>query len=380
MSLDITIAQRDLLKLLAKAVAVVVDKPKKPIMACVTLDARDGALIAKAADDDITMSISMRTTCEVTLPGIITVNAKDLYARVQLHAAGPVRLVERGGKLELLGIGTKRKHVLSTATVTDYPSLPEPSGKTSPIRLVSRSLARMLTHVEYAMSTDEQRTNVHGTAIEFDGKWLNVVALDGRVMARIAVEFATDEPLKLFVQRNAAIQLRKIIEASRTDIESSAIDIAVDGANMFFTIASTRLSVKMLSVEFAPWRMALDSCKHTSMVEVGRAKLVDMVRSAAVAAKEGYIRIDFAPTTLRVWTESDGGESSDDVDVSYNGKAFTMGLTDKAILDVLNALECDAVRLLVGSSGDPGLDPLLVRPVTDRTDEQFDGVIMPRRL
>lgn len=378
--MDITIAQRDLLKLLAKSVAVVVDKPKKPIMACVILDARDGALIAKAADDDITMSISMRCACEVALPGVVAVNAKDLYARVQLHAPGPVRLVERAGKLELLGLGTKRKHVLSTATVADYPSLPEPSGKTSPIRLVARSLSRMFAHVDYAMSTDEQRTNVHGTAIEFDGKWLNVIALDGRVMARIASEFVTDAPLKLLVQRQAAIQLRKVIDASRTDVDASNIDIAVDGANMFFTLASTQLSVKMLSVEFAPWRMALDQNQHTSMVELGRAKLIDMVKSAAVAAKEGYVRIDFAPTTLRVWTESDGGESEDDVPVTYSGKPFTMGLTDKAILDVLNALECDAVRLFVGSSGDPGLDPLIIRPVTEKTDEQFDGVIMPRRL
>jgi len=379
MSLDITIAQRDLSKLLAKAVAVVVDKPKKPIMACVVLDARDGALIAKAADDDITMSISMRTACEVATPGIVAVNAKDLYARVQLHAAGPVRLVERAGKLEVIGIGTKRKHVLSTATVAEYPSLPEPSNKTSPIRLVSRSLSRMLAHVEYAMSADVTRPNVNGSAIEFDGKWMHVVAMDNARMSRISSEFATEAPLKLLVQREAAIQLRKVIDASRTDIEASNIDIAVDGANMFFTLAATRLSVKMLSVEFAQWHQFIKQYEHVAMTEVNRAKLIDMVKSADVAAKEGYIKINFAPTTLQVWSDGDG-ESSDDVPVTYNGKTFTLGLTAKVILDILNALESDMVRLLVGSSGDPGLDPMIIRPVTDKTDELFDGLIMPRRV
>jgi DNA polymerase-3 subunit beta len=377
---DITIAQRDLSKLLTKAAAMVDVKPTKTIMNCVILDARDSVLVAKAADENITMSITTRVACETAKSGVVAVNAKDLLARVQLHAAGPVRLLERAGKLEIHGVGTKRKHVLSTATVADYPSLPEPSGNTSPIRLVSRSLARMLAHVEYAMSSDPARPNVNGTAIEFDGKRMHVVALDGRVMARISSEFATDAPLKLLVQQQAALQLRKIIEASRTDIEASSIDIAVDGANMFFTLAATRLSVKLLSVEFAPWQFVLKGCKHTAMVEVGRAKLIDMVKSADVAAEEGYIRIDFAPTTLRVWSESEGGESSDDIAVSYEGKSFTLGLTSKAALDVLNALESDAVRLFVGSSSDPGLDPLIIRPVTDKTDELFDGLIMPRRL
>jgi DNA polymerase III sliding clamp (beta) subunit (PCNA family) len=119
----------------------------------------------------------------------------------------------------------------------------------------------------------------------------------------------------------------------------------------------------------------------TSSQRIGvHHKLIDMIKSADVAAKEGYVRIDFAPTALRVWAESDGGASEDDVPISYIGKAFTLGLTAKAALDVLSALESDMVRLLVGSSNDPGLEPLVIRPVTDKTDELFDGVIMPRRL
>jgi DNA polymerase III sliding clamp (beta) subunit (PCNA family) len=377
---DITVAQKDLAKLLTKAAAIVVDKPKKPIMACVILDAHDGVIIAKAADDDITMSITMRTACEVAKPGIVAVNAKDLLARIQLHTAGPVRLRDVAGKLEIHGIGTKRKHVLQTMTVSDYPSFPEPHGKTSPIRLVSRSLSRALAHVEYAQCTDEQKPMVNGTAIEFDGTWMHVVATDGHVIARISSEFVTDAPVKLLVQRQSAIQLRKIIDASRTDPEASNIDIAVDGANMFFTLASTRLSVKMMSVEFVNWLQILGMYKHASMVEVGRAKLIDMIRSADVSAKEGYVKIDFAPTLFRVWAGSDDVGASDDVEVTYNGKSFTLGLTAKHALDVLNALECDVVRLLVGESGDPGLEPLIIRPVSDKTDEQFDGLVMPRRV
>jgi DNA polymerase III sliding clamp (beta) subunit (PCNA family) len=377
---DITIAHKDLSRLLTKAAAVVDDKATKVIMKCVILDASNNTLIAKAADENITMSVTTRTACEVAKPGIVAVHAKDLLARVQLLAVGPVRLVNRDNKLEIIGIGTKRKHVLSVLAVSDYPSFPEPSGKVPPIQLVSRSFARMLAHVEYAMCSDATRPNVNGTAVEFDGKWLHVVALDSRGMSRISTEFATEAPLKLLVQQQAAIQLRKVIEASRTDIEASSIDIAVDGANMFFTLASTRLSVKMLSVEFAQWQPVLNGLAYTTSVEVGRAKLIDMIKSADVAAKEGYVRIDFAPTALRVWAESDGGASEDDVPISYIGKAFTLGLTAKAALDVLSALESDMVRLLVGSSNDPGLEPLVIRPVTDKTDELFDGVIMPRRL
>jgi len=380
MSLDITIAQKDLLKLLAKAVAVVTDKPTKAIMSCVILDASNGALVARAADENITMSVSMRSACEVKDPGKVAVHAKELYARVQLHAPGPVRLVERSGKLEVIGVGTKRKHVLSLLGASDYPTFPEPSVNVPAIRLVSRSLSRMLAHVEYAQCIDEEKPNVNGTAIEFDGKWMHVVATDGHVIARISSEFATNAPVKLLIRRQAAIQLRKVIDASRTDVEASNIDIAVSGAHMFFTLASTRLSVKMMSVEFVQWFAILGMYKHTSMVEIGRAKLIDMVRSADVSASEGYIKFDFAPTTFRVWAGSDDVGSSDDTEVTFDGKTFTLGLTAKHALDVLNALESEAVRLYVSStSNDPGLEPLVVQPVTDKTDEVFDGLIMPRR-
>lgn len=378
--MDITVAQKDLSRLLAKASSVVEDKTSKLILGSVVLRAEANTLHASAGNDGLTTTITSRTACEIVKPGSVAVRAKDLLARVQLHAAGPVRLLERAGKLEVIGVGTKRKHVLSTANVDDYPSLPEPSATAATIRLVSRSLARMLAHVDYAICSDVTRPNVNGAAIEFDGTWMHVVALDGSRMAHIGAEFATDAPLKLLVQQQAAIQLRKIIEASRTDIEASNIDVAVDGANMFFTLAATRLSVKMLSVPFVLWKDVLGAQKHEAFVDVGRVELIDMVKNADVAAKENFIRIDFAPTTLRVWSESETGESSDDVAVTYNGKPFTLGLTTKVILDILNALESDAVRLFVGSSSDPGLDPMIIRPVTDKTDEQFDGIIMPRRL
>jgi DNA polymerase-3 subunit beta len=376
---DITISKVDLAKLMTKACAVVEDKPSKPIMACAILRAEGNALYVSAADSVITMAITSRATCEVVKSGTIAVNAKDLLARVQLHQAGPVRLVERAGKLEIIGVGTKRKHVLSTATVADYPTLPIQDTAIASISLVSRSVARMLVMVEYAVSLDVTRAHVNCVYIEFNGTHMHVAATDGSRASHIDAIVATNAPSILLIQQRAALQLRKVIEASRSDIESSNISIALSSSDMFFTIGDTCFIVKQLSAVFPYWRGVLEGSRCNQTIDIGRAKLIDMIRSADVAANGGSVKFDFTPTSLRVWTISEAGESSDDVDVSYMGKPFTTALDAKYAIDVLNALESDQVRIFVSDNGDP-LDPVIIRPITDKTDENFDGVLMPCRI
>ena len=67
------------------------------------------------------------------------------------------------------------------------------------------------------------------------------------------------------------------------------------------------------------------------------------------------------------------GEGAEEIDVDFAGEPIEIGFNAKYVLDVLQSLTEDDVRLELGGQLDPGV----VRPVGP-TD--FVGVIMPMRI
>jgi DNA polymerase-3 subunit beta len=105
--------------------------------------------------------------------------------------------------------------------------------------------------------------------------------------------------------------------------------------------------------------------------------LTPPVRSLAASDRTGGVKLSTTAGTLRITSESpESGNGFDELTVDYNGPEITIGFNAKYFLDVLAAI--DDEEIVLGISGE--LDPAVVRPATESSQESYVAVVMPMRI
>ena len=137
-------------------------------------------------------------------------------------------------------------------------------------------------------------------------------------------------------------------------------------------------SVKLVDAQFPPYQQVIPALSDRSL-RTPRLPLADALRAVSLAASDrtGGVKLSVAPNTLRITSESpESGNGFDEMPVDYTGPELTIGFNAKYFLDVLGALDDEEVVL--GVSGE--LDPAVVRPGAESSDQAYVAVIMPMRI
>jgi DNA polymerase-3 subunit beta len=158
----------------------------------------------------------------------------------------------------------------------------------------------------------------------------------------------------------------------------TTVTITQSGPNAFFTIAGMQFSVKLVDAQFPPYQQVIPQLSDRS-VRAPRLAFADALRAVSLAASDrtGGVKLSVAPGTLRITSESpESGNGFDELSVDYAGPEVTIGFNAKYFLDVLAAV--DDEEIILGISGE--LDPAVLRPATEASDQSYVAVIMPMRI
>src|SRR5262249_47545195 len=110
-----------------------------------------------------------------------------------------------------------------------------------------------------------------------------------------------------------------------------------------------------------------------------RIALSDALRAVSLAASDrtGGVKLALAKGALRITSESpESGNGYDEVVVDYAGPDLQIGVNARYFLDVLSAVDDEEVML--GISGE--LDPAVIRPATESSQQSYVAVVMPMRI
>src|SRR5260370_27918057 len=92
--MELTVAKKDLLKLLARMQGVAERKSTMPVLSNVLL-AVDGPSTLRVAATDLYLALVGRIAVDVSKGGSVAVAAKDLLARVRMMPQGPLHIVSQ---------------------------------------------------------------------------------------------------------------------------------------------------------------------------------------------------------------------------------------------------------------------------------------------
>jgi len=188
----------------------------------------------------------------------------------------------------------------------------------------------------------------------------------------------TSATATMLIPLKAITELRRLAEESRAEKDASTVTITQSGPNAFFNIAGMIFSVKLVDAQFPPYQQVIPALSERS-VRAPRLAFADALRAVSLAASDrtGGVKLSVAQGTLRITSESpESGNGFDELPVDYSGPELTIGFNAKYFLDVLAAV--DDEEIVLGISGE--LDPAVLRPGAESSDQSYVAVIMPMRI
>jgi len=382
--MELTVAKKDLLKLVARMQGVAERKSTMPVLSNVLL-AVDGPSALRAAATDLYLALVGRITVDVSKGGSVAVPAKDLLERLRMMPDGPIHLsTQENASTTIRATGSARRYTLRGMPGEDFPPIPGPSEGSPSLAIDVDVLQELVAKTHFSISTDETRAHLNSALFEWDGDVVRMVTTDGHRLSKMEVKVSGRQAsATMLIPLKAIQELRRLCDDMGAEAKDGGKDasskpqlqITQSGASAFFQGGGMTFAVRLVDAQFPPYGQVIPQ-QSEKIVRVPRAPLSEALRAVSVAASErtGGVKLALTKGTLRITTESpESGEGFDEVPIEYAGPDMTIGFNARYFLDVLAALDEDDVELGFGGE----LDPAVVKPVGQR---QFLAVVMPMRI
>ena len=388
--MELTVAKKDLLKIVARMQGVAERKSTMPVLANVLL-AVDGNNAMRLAATDLYLSLLGRVPAEVSKPGSVAVSAKDLFERVKMMPDGPIVIATQDNATTTLkASGSARRYTLRGMPGDDFPPLPQPAEGSPTLALDVEVLSELIQKTHFSISTDETRAHLNSALFEWEGDTVRMVTTDGHRLSKVDVKVSGRQAsATMLIPLKAIHELRRLCDEMMA--EGGTVDadgkrgkpellITQSGSSAFFQGAGMTFSVKLVDAQFPPYSQVIPQGADKT-VRAPRVAFADALKAVSVAASErtGGVKLSLTKGSMRITSESpESGDGFDEIPVEYSGPNMSIGFNAKYFLDVLASVTDDEVEISL--SGE--LDPAVLRPAggTTTSDRQFLAVVMPMRI
>lgn len=365
----------------------------KPQLTCVKLTATKSAtgseLTLAATDAEISLTLRLGSV-DVAKEGSALIPADKLRQIVSAEDNEPTLTIEAAGDLAIIR-GADAEFRLNTYPPTDFPSIPsfnaiaQGAGGAHPAKTVfttdADTLGSLISRTLFAAARENSRYAINGVLMNRDGKKLEMVATDGRRLAKCTATLpgaSKDAPAAgCIVPSKALAMLLKL--AGDAD---EPVSVAVADNQIVFAFgndpADSRavLSSNLVEGSFPPYE---DVIPKDQDIKVGfdRDVLASAVRRAALLTNEESrgVRMAFTGADRKLELSSRAPEMGDakvDVDLTaYDGSDIEIGFNPAFITDALKVIHEPSVTIELKAPNKPGLF---------RSGDDFVYVVMPVNL
>lgn len=361
------VARENLLKPLQQVCGVLGSRPNIPILNNLLLHIEGDLLTLTGTDLEVELSTQAQLLS--TGQGKFTIPAKkflDICRSLPDDAEITVsfeedRAIVRSGR---------SKFNLATLPAEEYPNLTDWQSEVD-FSIQQTTLRRLIEATQFSMANQDARYFLNGMKFETEGNLLRTVATDGHRLAVCTIALEQElQTHSVILPRKGVLELSRLLEASdqpaRLQIGTNNLRIQLD--NIVFTS-------KLIDGRFPDYRRVLPR-NADRILEANWENLKQAFVRAAILSNERFrsVRLQLNQNQMIITaTNPEQEEAEEIVDVSYSGEEMEVGFNVSYILDVLNALKCNRVRMRLTDSSSSCL-------IEDCEDNSAEYVIMPMRL
>lgn len=362
------ISREDFLKPLQLVSGAVERRHTLPILSNVLIKVDGDLLWLTGTDLEVELISSIKLNGDFE-QGEITVPAKKLV--------DICRSLRDGVDIEFFVDGSKAviksgrsKYTLSTLSADDYPNLEDWEGEVE-FELAQKDLKRLIDSTHFAMAQQDVRYYLNGMSLETDQNIIRAVATDGHRLALSKIE--NSEALankQVIIPRKGVMEILRLIgdEDQMLKVKLGSNHLRIHSSEFIFTS-------KLVDGRFPDYRRVLPK-DGDKIISVNRSDMKDALSRAAILSNEKFrgIRLNVSNNELMITANNpEQEEAVEVVDVDYNGDSLEIGFNVAYMIDVMNALHSDSVKISLADSNSSAL-------IEDPENDESLYVVMPMRL
>ncbi|AWB66378.1 DNA polymerase III subunit beta [Saccharobesus litoralis] len=363
------ISREDILKPLQLATGTVERRHTLPILSNVLLDISDGVLSITGTDLEVELVASVELV-QASEDGQITVPAKKLFDICKgLSEQSLIEFVLDESKL-IIKCG-RSKYSLSTLSAKDFPNLEDWQSEIN-FAVSQKVLKNLIEKTSFSMAVQDVRYYLNGMSLETQENMIRCVTTDGHRLALTQHELANErlQESQVIVPRKGVTEILRLIEDTEDNIYVSvgSNHIRLNTENFTFTS-------KLVDGRFPDYRRVLP--KGGDKTVIGEKDYLKQAFSrAAILSNEKFrgVRLNLASGELTITANNPEQEVAEEVvDVNYQGDSLEIGFNVAYVIDILNAIESNEVKITLGDANSSAL-------IEDNLDDSSLYVVMPMRL
>ncbi len=339
-----------------------------PILANILLNVRSGSLTITATD----LEVEMRTSTAVEAKGEqdFTLPARKLIDICRALPEGASIEIDVSSERVKIQSGRSR-FSLGTLPAQDYPII-DTAVSNHQLSIEEGQLKTLLDKTQFAMAQQDVRYYLNGMLFEIKEGSIRTVATDGHRLATSEISVVDDKSLsfQIIVPRKAIMELGRLLSYS-----DQPVKLDISSNHLRLSLGSTLFTSKLIDGKFPDYQRVIPThCDKTVVAE--RAALRDALQRTSILSNEKYrgIRFQFTPGMLELLAHNpEQEEAKEEIEIEYGGEKLVIGFNVGYLIEVLNVLESEQVKLFLS---DPNSSCL----IEDDESSNSRYVIMPMRL
>ena len=334
-----TISREKLQEGLAAVTAAVPAKTTLPVLSNLLVETTERGIRLSATDLDI--AVSTEVSADVETPGSITIPAKKLSEIARELPPSPVKVSASGEQRVTIECGRSRFKLLGLPR-DEFPSFPTVRFNES-WRVKSGELQKLISHVAFAVSTEESRPIPNGVLWELREDRMRMVATNGHRLSKmeLPVESSSAPPGDLIVPPKALEQIKRLFPAEEE------LEIARGENHLGFRSPFTSVFTRLVEGPYPNYEQVIPK-DNDRFCLCDKAALTSALKRMSVIASDQTHRIKMSFNTGMLKfsvTTPDLGEASDELPVNYNGDQLDIGFNATYLLEILRYMPTEQVRL-----------------------------------
>ncbi|MEA9389991.1 DNA polymerase III subunit beta [Acerihabitans sp. TG2] len=362
------VEREHLLKPLQQVSSPLGGRPTLPIL---------GNLLLQVTQDSLSLTgtdLEMEMVAKVALsqphePGATTVPARKFFDICRgLPDGAEITVILEGDRM-LIRSGRSR-FSLSTLPASDFPNLDDWQSDVE-FTLPQATLKRLIESTQFSMAHQDVRYYLNGMLFETEGEELRTVATDGHRLAVCSMPVGQPLPShSVIVPRKGVMELVRMLDGGETPLK-----LQIGTNNIRASVGDYIFTSKLVDGRFPDYRRVLPKNPDKTL-EAGCDVLKQAFARAAILSNEKFrgVRLYLSTDQLKITANNPEQEEAEEIlDVTYQGTEMEIGFNVSYVLDVLNALKSENVRLLL-------TDGVSSVQIEDCASQAAAYVVMPMRL
>ena len=363
-----TIERSHLIKPLQQVSGALGGRPTLPILGNLLLKVEDNVLSMTATDLEVELVSKVALEGDFEAGSITVPSRKFLDICRGLPDDSIITFVLEGDRVQVRS--GRSRFSLATLPANDFPNIEDWQSEVE-VSLTQSDLRTLIEKTQFSMANQDVRYYLNGMLFEIDGTTLRSVATDGHRMAVSQTQLGADFAQKqIIVPRKGVQELVKLMDAPEQPVvlQIGSSNVRAEVNNFIFTS-------KLVDGRFPDYRRVLPQSTNKTL-EASCDELRQAFSRAAILSNEKFrgVRVNLAGSEMRITANNPEQEEAEEMlDVTFEGDAIEIGFNVSYVLDVLNTLRCDNVRVSMSDANASAL-------IENADDDSAMYVVMPIRL